>query len=99
MQKILIINENDNVAVAVQPLKKGDEIGINVKGQKELNRLRICQNIPFSHKIALRRIKRGEKIIKYGEPVGEATKDISEGEYVHIHNIESRKGRGDLQIS
>jgi len=97
MQKVLIINENDNVAVAVQPLKKGDEVDINIKDQEGVDKIRVRQDIPFGHKIALKRIKKGERIIKYGQTIGKATKDIDKGEYVHVDNVESTKGRGDLQ--
>lgn len=42
--------------------------------------------IPQGHKVALRDIKAGEKIVKYGFPVGVATADIAKGEWVHVHN-------------
>lgn len=41
------------------------------------------------HKIALRDIKEGEDIIKYGYAIGHATEDIKEGEHVHTHNIKT----------
>lgn len=44
-------------------------------------------DIPFGHKIALSDIRTGEKIIKYGYPIGYATKDIKTGEHVHSHNL------------
>lgn len=97
MQKVLIINENDNVAVAVQPLKKGDKIDINMKDQEGLDKIRVREDIPLNYKIALKRIKKGERIMKYGQTIGRAIKDIKEGECVHTDNVESTKGRGDLQ--
>lgn len=45
------------------------------------------QLIKKGHKFALRDIAKGEKIIKYGAPIGIATKDIAEGEWVHVHNV------------
>ena len=50
---------------------------------------------PFGHKIAVRDIHKGELIMKYGEEIGIATKEIKKGEYVHIHNLDSMRGRGD----
>jgi len=35
-------------------------------------------------------------ILKYGEVIGEATKDIKVGEHVHVHNVASTRGRGDV---
>ena len=42
-------------------------------------------------------IDSGENIIKYGEIIGKASKPIKTGEHVHVHNIESTRGRGDLE--
>ena len=42
---------------------------------------------PAGHKIAIRDIKQGEAVVKYGFPVGIATKDVAQGEWVHTHNM------------
>lgn len=52
-------------------------------------------DIPFGHKIAIAPIAQGERVMKYGEAIGIASKDIVPGEYVHVHNVESARGRGD----
>lgn len=46
-------------------------------------------NVPAGHKIATSRIEKGERVIKYGEPIGVATKTIEKGEWVHTHNVKS----------
>ena len=51
-------------------------------------------DIPAGHKVALRSIREGEAVIKYGCPIGNAMKPVSEGEWIHIHNIKT--GLGDL---
>jgi hypothetical protein len=50
------------------------------------------------HKIALRRIAAGEPVIKYGSPIGTASRDILAGTHVHTHNVVSSRGRGDLDV-
>jgi len=40
--------------------------------------------------------KPGEPVIKYGSPIGLATVEIAEGQHVHVHNVASTRGRGDL---
>jgi altronate dehydratase len=45
--------------------------------------------VPLGHKIAARAIAAGEKIIKYGVPIGSATRAIAAGEHVHTHNLRS----------
>ena len=53
----------------------------------------VKENIPFGHKVALRRIAKDEPVIKYGEVIGKATADIGKGEWVHVHNLVSLRGR------
>ena len=48
-------------------------------------------DIPASHKIALADIAAGAEIIKYGETVALSTRDIKKGEWVHTHNLESKR--------
>lgn len=71
----------DNVAVAVAQLKPGMEI--NVNGQVIAN----SQRIPMGHKIAVRAIRKGEIILKYGQIIGISSEDIFPGSHVHTHNV------------
>uniref|UniRef100_A0A7C4W3S4 SAF domain-containing protein n=1 Tax=Geoglobus ahangari TaxID=113653 RepID=A0A7C4W3S4_9EURY len=87
--RVYIHNEKDNVAVALEDLKPGERIKIS-KGGFEVG-IEIKQEIPFGHKIALEKIKAGEKVVKYGEVIGMATSDINPGEHVHVHNLKSLK--------
>ncbi len=93
-ENTIILNEKDNVATALADLNKGDSLSINF-GDKAFA---ICLKnpIPFGHKFSLVDIEKGLPIIKYGEVIGEATTHISAGEHVHIHNVVSTRGRGDL---
>lgn len=47
------------------------------------------QDLNLGHKVATQTIREGEKIIKYGVPIGSATRAIQAGEHVHLHNIQS----------
>ncbi len=79
MSRLLKINPADNVAVAVSELKKGDiEDGLKLE-----------DDIGFGHKVALCEIQHGEPVVKYGFPIGTATRDIAAGELVHSHNLKS----------
>ena len=51
--------------------------------------LTACGEIPAGHKYALIDIKKGEKVIKYGEVIGRAKEDIKKGDWVHTHNVKS----------
>ena len=89
----VIANINDNVATVCTIIEKGDKIISEIKDKKI--ELTAIEKIPDFHKIALKDIEYGENVIKYGEIIGIATKSIKAGGYVHVHNIESNRGRGD----
>ena len=54
-------------------------------------------DIPYGHKIAIADIAVGQTIVKYGESIGVASREIAVGDYVHVHNLDSMRGRGDLE--
>jgi altronate dehydratase small subunit len=94
MKKVFVIDEKDNVGTAVlDPLMTGDEVSTN--GAVTDVVLKANGDIPFGHKIALRDIPKGQTVMKYGLSIGSATQDIQKGDHVHIHNVESNRGRGD----
>ena len=80
------IHVQDNVATALNVLKTGD---VRLLGDAKEKRVSATEEIPSGHKIALRSIACGEKIMKYGVPIGCATKDIPAGTWVHLHNMRS----------
>ncbi len=86
-----ILNEKDNVATALMDLERGTRIEDGVGGRKVS--VVVAENIAFGHKLALEKLARGDKIIKYGEVIGQATADIAPGAHVHVHNVESLRGR------
>lgn len=94
-EKAIIIDKKDNVATALSRLEEGDSIQVGIEDYG-LD-IVLSQNIPFGHKFALKDIRQGEAVIKYGEVIGLATKQIRQGEHAHVHNVESLKGRGDRQ--
>lgn len=90
---VVVIHPNDNVAVALKDLKKKQKVLVNVDGKKVM--IKLLDDIPFGHKFALKDIDQGGHIIKYGEAIGRSTRPVKAGEHVHVHNIESLRGKGD----
>lgn len=93
-QKAIIINTKDNVATALADLKAGDSVELEIHGK--MQSIRLTDDIPFGHKFSLFQIERGSPVIKYGEVIGVSTIAVKPGDYVHIHNVASARGRGDL---
>lgn len=95
-EKVVMMNDKDNVVTTIEKFEKGTKINLNYKGQAIS--IDLINDIPFGHKIALRNINKGEKIVKYGETIGVASRAIKRGEHVHVQNVESCRGRGDKII-
>ena len=93
--KAIVIHARDNVANMVGKGPKDQQVTCTVEDKTTVT-VRLLEDIPSNHKFAFTDIARGEAIIKYGQNMGRANKDIKQGEYVHVHNIESNRGRGDL---
>jgi altronate hydrolase len=79
MSKLFKINDKDNVAVALEELKKGEII----------DNIKLLDDIPFGHKVLLNDLKSGENIIKYGNSIGHLTIDCKKGEHIHEHNLKT----------
>lgn len=90
----IMIDKRDNVATALKDLNRDQAATISLDDvQKEIG---LIDDIPFGHKFAVCDIAQGEEIVKYGEVIGRATQSIGEGGHAHVQNIESLRGRGDL---
>jgi altronate dehydratase small subunit len=88
----IVINEKDTVATALEPLNAGTNVAVEVQGRVEV--ITLVSDIPMGHKFALKDMKEGEAVIKYGEPIGQSTTKIIRGEHVHVHNVISQPRGG-----
>ena len=92
----LKVDDKDNVAtIFANGVKDGDTVELRDK-KGNCEEAVVIGDVPYGHKIAVVDIPKGGKICKYGEVIGAATKDIRRGEYVHVHNLDALRGRGDL---
>jgi altronate dehydratase small subunit len=87
----LRMTNDDTVVTAIDDLEAGATIPYD-GGTIEL-----VEDVPFGHKISLVSLDPGDDIVKYGETIGKATDAIKPGEWVHTHNCESARGRGDIK--
>lgn len=93
----LKVHNLDNVAtIFADDVVAGEDIEVrDKKGNSDI--VKVLGDIPYGHKVAVQDIDINEKIIKYGETIGVATQKIKKGDYVHVHNLDSTRGRGDLK--
>ena len=93
----IMLSEMDNVATTLRELAAGEVVRVGV-GERTFS-IRAQHEIAFGHKLAVTDIGRGAMVRKYGEVIGRATQDIAIGAHAHVHNVESLRGRGDLEAA
>jgi hypothetical protein len=81
--RVLILAPDDNVAIAKTDIPAATTL--QVMGAM----VTLAEKILTGHKFAFKTVSQGEAIIKYGAPIGIASRDISPGESMHLHNIVS----------
>ena len=92
----LKVDDLDNVAtIFADAITDGTRVEVRDK-KGNMEEITVHGDVPYGHKIALCNIARGAHIMKYGECIGAASCDIKKGDYVHVHNLEALRGRGDL---
>ena len=88
------IHPQDNVAVALRPLAEGE--AVSVDGQA----VRIQEEIPFGHKVALTDLADGAMVVKYGAQIGHTTQAVPSGAWLHSHNLKTNlEGLLDYQYA
>ena len=81
--KLMLLHPDDNVVMCIAPVAAGERLAI------EGAELCAAEDVGVGHKLARRPIAPGGRILKYGAPIGSATRAISPGEWVHTHNMKS----------
>jgi hypothetical protein len=87
---LVVLNEADNVAVALSDLAARDAV-LSVGGAIEV--LSLPDPVLLGHKVARHRLEVGAPIRKYGAVIGEATAPIAAGAHLHVHNLRSLRAR------
>ena len=80
---VLILAAGDNVGTAIRDLAAGSTVTLRGRA------ITLQKAVPLGHKIAVRDIASGEKIIKFGAPIGSTVRAVTAGEHVHNHNMKS----------
>lgn len=83
-----VVTGADNVATAMADIEIG-EVQLTGAIPEGGGRIYAEQRVPFGHKIALKELKPGDRIVKYGAPIGIVTQEIGKGMHVHMHNMKS----------
>lgn len=86
-RRLLVMNGKDNVGVVLERADSGDTCTFRN------DTIEIIEPIEFAHKVALSDIPEKGNVVKYGENIGYALKDIQKGQWVHVHNMGCDRGK------
>lgn len=92
MPRAVVLHKDDNVGTLIDSARKGE--ACTLQGERT-GSVPLAADIAFGHKVCIAAAASGADIFKYGQVIGRATKAIAAGEHVHVHNVESGRGRGD----
>ena len=95
---ILLHAATDDVGVAVMDLNAGEEIDAVTLEGEPVSTVKLVEDVPLGHKVAMRDLPAQKHVIEYEREIGYASSDIRCGEHVHIHNLKSLRWSGKTQI-
>nr|WP_313932079.1 UxaA family hydrolase [Sphingomonas sp. BAUL-RG-20F-R05-02] len=81
--QLILLHPQDNVLICVAPIAAGDILPTSG------GTIPAREGITVGHKVARQALAAGEKVIKYGAPIGSMTASATPGEWVHMHNMKS----------
>ena len=92
MIDFVVHDEGDSVGVVVvEGVKAGDELTGWVMDQDSEIKFEAASDIPIGHKLAIRAMRAGDTVIKYGTDIGKVVDDIGVGEHAHVQNIKTKR--------
>jgi (2R)-sulfolactate sulfo-lyase subunit alpha len=99
MKKGILLHEaEDDVGVTAMDLNAGEVIQAVTLDGDPVTEITLSEDVPLSHKVAMRDMKKGKHVIEYGAEIGYASQAISLGSHVHTHNLKSLRWSGVNQI-
>ena len=92
MIDFVVHDEGDSVGVVVvEGVTSGQDLTGWIMDQDQDINFKAVSDIPIGHKLAIRELKSGDTVIKYGVDIGKAIADIAVGEHTHVHNIKTKR--------
>ena len=90
MKKGILLHEaSDDVGVAAMDIKAGEEVeAVTLEGNPVVA-VKLIEDVPLGHKVAMRNMENGKHVQEYGRAIGYTIQDIKLGAHVHVHNIKS----------
>ncbi|QJR16625.1 UxaA family hydrolase [Usitatibacter palustris] len=92
MIHFVVHDEHDSVGVVVvEGVKSGDKLSGWIMDQDKDIELKALSDIPIGHKLAIKSLKSGDTVIKYGVDIGKTIAPIAVGEHTHVQNLRTKR--------
>ena len=92
MIHFVVHDEHDSVGVVVvEGVKSGDRLNGWIMDQDKDINVVAKSDIPIGHKLAIKPLKSGETVIKYGVDIGKTIAAIQVGEHTHVQNLRTKR--------
>ena len=88
---ILLHEPDDDVGVAVRDLKKGEQVGSVTLEGKSVADIKLVEDVPLGHKVAMKDLAQGKDVIEYGRVIGVAFQATARGSHMHTHNLKTKR--------
>jgi len=92
MPRAIVLHAADNVATLIDAGDAGATCTLQGAGAGHVV---LREPVAFGHKVCVRDTPPGADVLKYGQVIGQASRALAVGDHVHVHNVESARGRGD----
>jgi (2R)-sulfolactate sulfo-lyase subunit alpha len=88
----IVHDKADSVGVVVvEDIQPGKEVTGWIMETNETIKLKSLDAVPLGHKIALKDLKVGDTVLKYGHDVGKIVADVAKGRHVHVNNLKTKR--------
>jgi (2R)-sulfolactate sulfo-lyase subunit alpha len=92
MIHFVVHDEHDAVGVVVvEGVKAGQKLAGWIMDQDKDISVEARNDIPIGHKLAIKPLKNGDTVIKYGVDIGRTIAPLAVGEHAHVHNIKTKR--------
>ena len=88
-----LVHDSDDVVggAVVEGIKRGQTLTGWVMDRNKTIRIKCVKAIPLGHKVALKSLKGGTTVLKYGHDIGKMITDVPKGGHVHTHNLKTKR--------
>ncbi len=88
----MVHEDGDSVGVVVvEGIKAGSDLTGWVMAQDRTITVKVLNDVPIGHKLALADLNVGRSAVKYGVVIGKIVAPIKKGEHVHVHNLKTKR--------